>query len=179
MHAVYEAVHLFHGVGVGSGVVKGQRVKFGAGIAVDEDGLNRRTVCVLEHEGDASGIDRMFSAGGIDLPDLELLGHSGGILIIVRVAVRDDDGIAVGAGDRAGGSERAGLAVDRNRGAPAVGAERFRFLDRPYRPGREIGEGDGLVGLQGQNGFAVFKQNALQLVRGIFTGDCIVDGLPV
>ena len=42
MHAVYEAVHLFHGVGVGSGVVKGQRVKFGAGIAVDEDGLNRR-----------------------------------------------------------------------------------------------------------------------------------------
>ena len=131
IHAVYEAVHLFHGVGVGAGGVKAEDVKFGAGLAVDGDGLNRRTVCVLEHEGDASGIDRMFSAGGIDLPDLELLGHSGGILIIVRVAVRDDDGIAVGAVDRAGGSERAGLAVDCNRGAPEIGAERFRFLDRP------------------------------------------------
>ena len=103
LHAVNEAVHLFHGVGVGAGVVKAQRVKFGAGLAVDEDGLNRRTVCVLEHEGDASGIDRMFSAGGIDLRDLELLGHGGGILVIVRVAVRDDDGIAVGAVNRAGG----------------------------------------------------------------------------
>ena len=97
----------------------------------------------------------------------------------MRVAVRDDDGIAVGAVNRAGGSERAGLVVDRNCGAPAVGAERFRFLDRPCRPDWEIGEGDGLAGVQGQNGFAVFKQNALQLVRGIFTGDCIVDGLPV
>ena len=58
-----------------------------------------------------------------------------------------------------------------NAGAPAIGAERFRFLDRPCRPGREIGEGDGLAGVQGQDGFAVFKQNALQLVRGIFTGD--------
>ena len=91
MHAVYEAVHLFHGVGVGSGGVKAEDVKFGAGLAVDEDGLDLRTACVLEDEGDASGIDRMFSAGGIDLRDLELPGHSGGILIIVRVAVRDDD----------------------------------------------------------------------------------------
>ena len=62
-----------------------------------------------------------------------------------------------------------------NAGAPAVGAERFRFLDRPCRPDWEIGEGDGLAGVQGQDGFAVVKPNALQLVRGIFAGDCIVE----
>ena len=118
----------------------------------------------------------MYSAGGIDLPDLELLGHSGGILIIVRVAVRDDDGIAVGAVNRAGGEPWLVAAGDG--GTPAVGIERFRFLDRPCRPDWEIGEGDGLAGVQGQDGFAVVKPNALQLCAESLQATASLMGFP-